>query len=515
MSTACPDVPTLSRVFSGLNLLKTFLYIAYSTILLFPILSTPIVADDFAAPFYQFDAAGSGLTPAVKYGWDAAYGGINFRILGMPFGSLIHFLYVDLAGRFGIQISTSYFITKLGIYLGVGIVAAWVCNQLLRLAGKRLSRWTVLFVTSTATFVSLQNHALWSNDPVASYPLAGFGSVILGLAVLGYSLRTATLGITSKRIAILSILTTTSVLYYELNVGIIMGIAPLLTIFALRRAPDEQSSFFSKSKSLVIVSIPCAIPALALLWGRNLSGSAAQTYGGTTIRLGIRSLHAFLNGMISTLPGSAWVLSKETLGGSVGFIAEVLPIVALLVFVVSVFLYSETQKAKQKQIFDIWLFATGFIALLVFWFVGVGVQSITVKVQDESPRIGYVYTYYAIGATVVALLISMAILYFGSSLRMKTSTVVVTLVLTVVASCQLTINWRLMDKMHAVLEPNRALIAAFSSQATIPHRCRALLDWSNGGWPDYYEVGMINGLQDAYRHYHHEEFCPDFVRPMP
>ena len=72
-----------------------------------------------------------------------------------------------------------------------------------------------------------------------------------------------------------------------------------------------------------------------------------------------------------------------------------------------------------------------------------------------------------------------------------------------------------MDKMYASLEPNRALLAAFSSQATVPYRCRALLDWSNGGWPDYYEEGMIEGLQAAYRHYHREEFCPGFVRPMP
>lgn len=515
MSTACPDISILSRIFSGLNLLKTFLYMAYSTVLLFPILSTPLVADDFAAPFYQFHAAGFGITPAVKYGWDSAYGGINFRILGSPFGSLIHFFYVDLAGRFGIPISTSYFITKLGVYLGVGIVAAWVCNQLLRLAGKRLSQWTVLFVTSTVTFVSLQNHALWSNDPVVSYPLAGFGSVILGLAVLGYSLKTAILGITSRRIAILSTLTTASVLYYEINVGMIMGIAPLFVIVALRRAADDQSLFFSKSKNLVFVSIPCVIPALVLLWGRNLSGSAAQLYGGTTIRLGIRSLHTFVNGMMSTLPGSAWVLSKETLGGSVRFIAGVLPVVVLLILVVTWFLYSEAHQAKQKRTFDGWLFATGLIALLIFWFIGVGLQSITMKVQDESPRIGYVYTYYAVGATVVALVVSMAILYFGSPLRMKTSTVVVAIVLTVVASCQLTVNWRLLDRMHAAFEPSRALIAAFSSQATVPYRCRALLDWSNGGWPDYYEVGMIAGLQDAYRHYHREEFCPNFVRPMP
>ena len=236
MSIASPDVPTFSRIFLIQNIIKTFLYMAYSTVLLFPILSTPLVADDFAAPFYQFDATGFGITPAVKYGWESAYGGVSFRILGNPLGSLIHFLFVDLAGRFGIPISTTYFILKLGVYLGVGIVAAWVCNQLLLLAGKSLSKWAVLFVTSTVTFVSLQNHALWSNDPVASYPLAGFGSVIFGLAILGYSLRTASLGITSKRIAILSTLTTASVLYYEINVGMIVGIAPLLVVLALRRS---------------------------------------------------------------------------------------------------------------------------------------------------------------------------------------------------------------------------------------------------------------------------------------
>jgi uncharacterized protein YacL len=219
--------------------------------------------------------------------------------------------------------------------------------------------------------------------------------------------------------------------------------------------------------------------------------------------------------MISTFPGSAWVLSKEQFGGTGNMLAVVVPIVVMLVIVVITFLYMESQQKREKSNVDVSLATSGMIALVVFWFVGVGVQSITTKVQDESPRIGYVYTYYAIGATVVGLLISLSILYFGSSLRMKASTVVIAIILTVVATCQLTVNWRLMDKMYAALEPNRALLVAFSSQAPIPHRCRALLDWTNGGWPDYYEEGMIQGLQAASRHYHHEEFCPGFVRPMP
>lgn len=516
MSVASRLVPTSPHVFSGLNIIKTFLYMAYSTVLLFPILSNPVVADDFAAPFYQLERLeGFGATSALRYGWDSAYGGVNFRILGMPFGSFMHFLYVDLAGRFGIRISTSYFITKLVIYLGVGLTASWVCLELLRLAGKKLSQWSVLFVASTVLFASLQNHGMWSNDPTTGYPLAGFGSVIFGVGVLGYSLRTARIGIDAKRTTVLTILTTISVLYYELNIGMIMGIAPILMIMALRPTQEIKSSISLKIKKLFFVSIPCVIPALALVWGRILSGSSTQSYGGTTIRLGGQALTTFLNGIISTLPGSAWALSKETLGGSIVFGDGVVPIVVLLVSVVTMFLYSESQQKKEEQYFDAWLVMAGLASLVFFWSVGVGVQSITSKVQDESPRIGYVYTYYAIGATVVAILISLVILYFGSSLQLKTSTALIALVLTVIASCQLTVNWRLMDKMYASLEPNRALLVAFSSQPAIPYRCRALLDWSYGGWPDYYEEGMIGGLQAAYNHYHHEDFCPYFVRPIP
>jgi hypothetical protein len=356
---------------------------------------------------------------------------------------------------------------------------------------------------------------MWSNDPVSSYPLAGFGSVILGLAVLGYSLTATRMGITGGRIVILTFLTTVSVLYYELNVGIIMGIAPVLMISALRQPKEVHHSISLKIKRLFYVSIPCVIPALALIWGRNLSGSATQSYGGTTIRLGSQAIRTFMNGMISTLPGSAWGLSRESLGGSIGFLDGVVPIVVLVLLVVSLILYSGSRETEQVQRQNLWLMSAGVTALLIFWCVGVGVQSVTTKVQDESPRIGYVYTYYAIGATVVALLISLPILYFGSSWRLKAPTIVVALVLVFAGSCQLTVNWRLMDKMYASLEPNRALLVAFSSQDSIPYRCRALLDWSNGGWPDYYEEGMINGLQAAYNHYHHEDFCPNFVRPMP
>lgn len=498
------------------NVVKSVLYIFYSTLLLFPLLSTPVVSDDFAAPFYQFQRIGFGATAAIKYGWDNAYGGVNFRILGMPFGSLIHFLYVDMAGRFGIRMSTSYFMTKLVIFLGVGITAFWVCRELLILAGKRISNWTILFVSSTVFFVTLQNHAMWSNDPVASYPLAGFGSVILGLAVLATALSTVRRGLSAQRLISLTLLTTAAVLYYELNVGIVLGIAPLLVMAAC--TPKIGSPLIStrtRLLRLVQVSVPCVVPAIALVFGRMLSGSSAQTYGGTTIRLGRRSLETFRDGLISTLPGSSWNLSREQLGGSIGLLLWMVPITLVLIFVLVSSLTSQHVQIQQPATTRNLVVGAAIFALTSYWFVGVGIQSVTVKVQDESLRIGYVYTYYAIGATVVAIMLTLVVLFFFSTLGTKSSTVMALSAASVFSFVQLTVNWRIMEKMNESLVPNRELLVAFSSQADVPHRCRALLDWSNGPWPDYYEEGMIGGLQAAYRHYHDEDFCPNFERPKP
>ena len=496
------------------NVAKSVLYVFYSTLLLFPLLSTPVVSDDFAAPFYQFKSIGFGATAAIRYGWDNAYGGVNFRILGMPFGSLIHFLYVDMAGRFGIRISTSYFMTKLVIFLAVGITSFWVCRELLILAGKSIANWSILFVSSTVLFVSLQIHAMWSNDPVASYPLAGFASVILGLAVLATALSVLRRGLSAQRLASLTFLTTVSVLYYELNVGMIIGIAPLLIIAACKPQSDSLSlSARARFQRLVQVSVPCIVPAIALLFGRMLSGSSSQTYGGTTIRLGRRSLETFRDGLISTMPGSSWNLSRELLGGSIGLLLWMVPITLVLIFVLVSSLTSQHVQIQQPATTRNLVVVAAIFALTSYWFVGVGIQSVTVKVQDESPRIGYVYTYYAIGATVVAIILAAAILYFYASVGSKPIFIVLLSAATIFSFVQLTINWRIMERMNASLVPNRELLVAFSSQADIPHRCRALLDWSNGPWPDYYEEGMIGGLQAAYRHYHHEDFCPNFIRP--
>ena len=56
-------------------------------------------------------------------------------------------------------------------------------------------------------------------------------------------------------------------------------------------------------------------------------------------------------------------------------------------------------------------------------------------------------------------------------------------------------------------------VDAFDDDAPVPERCQALANWTAGGWPDYYETGMVDGLEVAYEYYFDEPFCDGFTRP--
>jgi hypothetical protein len=78
---------------------------------------------------------------------------------------------------------------------------------------------------------------------------------------------------------------------------------------------------------------------------------------------------------------------------------------------------------------------------------------------------------------------------------------------------QYSINQRQDGLLDFVYAPNEHLLSKFDDDASTESRCADLVRWSTALWPDYYEVAMIDGLQDAYRYYFGEEFCPGFTRP--
>jgi hypothetical protein len=264
---------------------------------------------------------------------------------------------------------------------------------------------------------------------------------------------------------------------------------------------------------LLKLQIPQIIIGLYVVVGRFITGQNAATYAGTTVRLDSNFVPTLTNAMISSLPGSSWILSRDFLGGSVAMSIRATVIAFTIIFAVLVY-------AKRTQIQHLVegtnrFLASGMVFVVSFyWIFGTALQSMTIKVQDESPRIGYVYTYYAIGSSVFALVATIAILSINWNRIRPNIQVFLTVFVSFFLLIQLTINWRLSEQLRASFVPNAQLTKVFTHQYPENERCEALRNWTAGNWPEYYESEMVAGLQTSYFYFHGVSFCNSFV-PNP
>ena len=71
------------------------LYFLGSWCLLYPILVTPLIADDFLNPVLQYSITGGGYWESVVFGWDSAFNGASMRLSGNIVGALLNNLWID------------------------------------------------------------------------------------------------------------------------------------------------------------------------------------------------------------------------------------------------------------------------------------------------------------------------------------------------------------------------------------------------------------------------------------
>lgn len=485
-------------------------YLVVSYVVLYPILVAPVVADDYVNPFVQADDGGPTLLDGLRYSWTGTTEGASFRLLGGMVGSAVNWSTLWLSTTFDIGITSLYLVLKFTLIILCAVSVAWFWNQLSMVIGRRVGRFEALAFVSIALFTTLQIHAYWSNDPVANYPLVGFGAAALGFLFLGSAVRFTRLKtIGSATIATVAALAAVS--YYEMNVAAVMAASLLLGLITVRLWNDRARRWKVFMGSMMII----VVPALYILAGRRVTGDQSQSYGGTTVRLGSSALRTFGLGLASSLPGAAWRLSIDTLGGTLGIVSFAIAVTVLLIWI-SIVWIERVRNAEDSQvpwIRDRRLTVVLFAAMVSYWFIAVGVQAITVKVQDETLRLGYVYTSYCVGAAVVALGLAIAARSVCGDRRLRAYLPVLGAVAVSFVLVQQTVNWRLSEQLNASLIPNRQLLAAFDDSTTPPERCQALLAWTSGGWPEYYETGMIEGLDVAYEYYFGEPFCDGFVRP--
>ena len=258
-------------------------------------------------------------------------------------------------------------------------------------------------------------------------------------------------------------------------------------------------------------SLPAIATFLCITFSRMHTAAQAQNYGGTTVLFDEKTFSTFYFGLASSLPASAWQVTSEFLGTD--FHLHLLPTLTIFTAALAALWYfpkisqiSQTTSPKNSL-----LLTTQIMSVLGFWAFSVGLQSLTEKVQNETGKLGYVYSYYAVGAASFALLMSVTLITLSQqSMKIKALLFSVFLIF---ATVQSSITWNISEQMSLSLIPNRTLLAEFSNFGDVPMRCQALRNWAAGNWPSYYEDNMIAGLQKASLRFHKEPFCSNFLNP--
>ena len=497
---------TIRSVLSVANSIRTALYLLASFLVLYPVLSTPLIADDFLNPFSQTADGGSGLGNAVRYGWRGSTEGASFRIFGTTIGGVFNWLWLTLSAEFDVNMTVIYAITKFFIFVGSAAAVASVWYVASRAYGQRTAYWDAMVLTSLALFGSLQIHAIWSNDPVASYPLAGYAPTALGFSVLTLAI------VAAKRVswwwyccgAIMSML---AVGYYEINIGAVLGAAIILVAGIWTGRGDRRNT----RRAVVGGALFVALPAALVLFGRSVTIGNSASYGGTEVTLD-KAARTFERGVLSSIPGAAWRLSERSGGGQVGLLPVAFALAALIALLIRFWLGRAQREAFIRPSTNKRLgLAAATVAVMTYALFAVALQAITSKVQNEMLGAGYVYTFYAMTSSAVALGVAVAVNAVVAEKRFRSWRSVVLLLAAAFMLTQFTVNWRLTTSMNESYVRNRTLIASFDRDADMPTRCRSLQQWTGIPWPGYYEKGMTDGLQAAYQYYFGEPFCAGFV----
>jgi hypothetical protein len=500
-------LPTIGRLANTLGFAGAYLLGSY--LLLRPALTTALMGDDFEAPFANLNQAGVGLGRALHFAWQSSFvAGDRSRVASSFVGHVFQWFWLWFCAKSGVSLSTFYGATKFLTYLAcaASVATFWW------LAARRTRRpipWRVaLVLISMALFGSVQLHGLWSNDPVQSIPLAGFAVTVLGFAVLSIAVWT-TERPTWRRFALGGTVGVVAVSYYELNVGAVIGAFLILAAGAWRlRGRSREVTRYAAGTALF-----CGAPAAWILLAR-FSG-AADTYAGRQIGGGIG--RPFLDGLIGSLPGSAWHLETKYVGGTPRIVVSAV-IAALLAVATVIWVVRRTPPAPSAQPYPDGTRLASLAAasaVAVFGVFAVALETATVLFGAQVKGIGYVYTFYAVSATAVALAFAAGAWWLigRRTTRGKIAAGVAMLLFAAFLVVQGSFNARLRDVTNSEYGPNLAIYHTFAAGVPESKRCAAIDAWAGGDWPEYYKEDVVIGTNLGYLAYYGRPFCANGPTP--
>ena len=480
------------------------LFASGTALLLRPILLTNISADDFINPFSQIYHAGTSIDAVIQRTWSIVPTTGHFNYAGQTIGSLVVLNWTYFIGNFGIRYSLVYSITKFVVYFLCIVVGAATIRVALSFVGIQINKWAPRVTLLLLLASSLQIHIPWSNDPVASYPLAGFLTVAIGLGYISLVIK----HYESDALLIsflIGIFGAFSVLYYEFNSFAVFAVAPVL-LYGLWNSKNEKKALLKRVLSALVLVAPAAFVTL-FFFLRNQS--SADNYSGTAISLKSPFLHTFSNGLASSLPATGWKISHDWLTGPLNLSRQTAySFVIGLVLVCGIFLFQDKprKKTRNERLSSIRILVI-VSPFLLYWLGATFTQASTVKVLTEAVRLGQVYNYYAVGATCFAVILLFGIFMVNWSRVSSSLRGILIFLALVFGAYQYIVNWNVMIQFNGVTSGGSKLLVAFAERPPMKERCDALNIWKSVGWPEYYWLDMELGLNEAYKIYHGEPFC--------
>ena len=475
-------------------------FLGLSALVLRPALTTAVVADDFLIPFHQYATGGASFRESLHIGWTGASAG-HFNYIGQIIGAIVGWIWVQLTLHFGINFSAVFATTKFVVFMLTALAAARFLRSAAAAIGTPVSPWRSRVYVAVALFGTLQIHVAWSNDPTANYPMSGFASAAIGLWILATAIDTF-LDPTPRRVVTLAALGFAGILYYEVNAAVIVAFLPLALTLAARRVNGRFAL-----RNVVLAGIPLALPAVATVVVRLLTSPTRpeDAYSGTSISTGGTLLSTFRNAVVSGFPISAWKLTRDWLGAP--FVLRVVPVaITVLVAAVLVGLARTRPAPRPGPVRSWWLTAAVVAAPVGYWLGATAIQAATPKVQAESSGIGYVYNYYAVAASCIAVLLALVALVVVPRLPELARTALVVGAASFLV-LQFFISWNLTRRFNEVTLPGQQVLSTYADDRPESERCAALDAWLGGSWPEYYRQDLVNGIQWAHEEYRGDPYC--------
>ena len=492
-----------------------------SWVILRPALIVTISLDDFINPFSLLERYGPSpfeMVPEISR--DLTRNG-HFNYLGQNVGSAIYVMWAYLIS-WGVRYSLIYATTKFVVFMVTALVVARLLRTLAALLGRTIPVWHSRALVSVVLFSTLQLHVAWGLDPVGSFPLFGYLPAAVGLLALDFAIRAAQAD-DRRSLVVAAVWMCVAVQHYELNVVMVAALVPAaLVVWRSRTLREPGASRRAYIMRLAIIVGPCLLMVAVL---SRIAAAANRGYTGTDVAVGDDTVHVLVRALAGSLPGSAWSVARDWLAQPVGLFSTTVVAFVLVAAVVLAWRHlvevepagnrprrSRAEQATQRR----WLDLAAILACpATVWVGATAVQAVTAKVRSETPRVGYVYTYYAYGSIGVVLIGLLVVFAVGGGapsrrpprLLVGARPVLVALTLAFVL-VQSAINDNVQRVFDQRLAANSAVLVAFTDEPPETVRCAVLQAWNDlPFWLAYYRRDFINGINVSYEHFNGEPFC--------